>query len=149
GNLRRQVDNVAGERPRYAGDGAALRLRQFRLAEREHVDVVAGDRVVRGHAQRVARACRLDQVRRDDDDEVGFFLAVLRAAQERADHRHVADPAKLFQIGVAGVLQQPGHGEALAVAQLDRRVGTTHDKAGNLDGADLHHVGGIELAYLG
>ena len=100
-------------------------------------------------AFRIARARRLDEMRRDNDDEVGFLLLILRAAQERAEHRHVADPRKLFQVGVIDVLQQPGHGEALAVAQLDGRVGAPHDQARNRDGADLHHVGGIELTDLG
>src|SRR5689334_9332863 len=60
GDLR-QVEHVAGERRRHVGERAALPLGQVGTAEQDQVGVIAGNRVVGRHAQRIARTRRLHQ----------------------------------------------------------------------------------------
>src|SRR6185295_7456777 len=114
-DLRRTTVRVALEPPDHRG-------RQLRLAEQEEVGVVRRPRCVERRAQHVAGPRRPHEARRHDDDEVGLFLLIGRAARERAKDRHVGEPGKLTLIDRIARLQETGDREALAVAQFDRRV---------------------------
>ena len=105
------------------------------LAHQEEVDVVRRQRGVERRLEGVAGPRRAHQARRHDDGEVGFLLLIGRAAEQRAEHRHVAEPGQLLLRGRADALQQAGDHEALAVAQLDRGVGAPHDQRAARDAA--------------
>src|SRR6266545_6296443 len=123
-----QIEDVAAERPLSAGDGTHGRARALALSGQEEVGVVPRQRVVERRLDRVARTRRTYQAGRDDDGEVGLILLVGPAREQLAEHRHVAEPRHLLLVGLADVLQQPADHEALAVAQLDRGAGATHDQ---------------------
>ena len=45
--------------------------------------------------QTLAWSCRLDQVRRDDDDQIGLMLLIIHAAEQSAQNRDRSQPGKL------------------------------------------------------
>src|SRR5215470_9491972 len=46
----------------------------FRLSHQEEVGVIAGQPLVERRRQTLARSRRLDEMRRDDDDQIGLML---------------------------------------------------------------------------
>ena len=65
---------------------------------------------------------RLDEVRRDDDHELGLVADELLRAEQLAEDRDVAERRHLGDVLRIGVLQQPAEDEALAAAQFDRSL---------------------------
>src|SRR6266567_1543959 len=119
------------------------------LTEQEEIRVVRRRGVIVRRAQVLVGSSRTHQTRRDDDDQIGFFLLIRGAARERAKHRYVGKPRQLLLIGRQVVLQQPSDREALSIAQLHRGVGAAYDQRGNVDAADPDDGGRIDLADLG
>src|ERR1700741_3169550 len=120
------VEDVAdrGRTPVGAAAQPALhRHGDFRLTKQEELGIVRRLCAVERRAQHVAGPGGAHKVRRHDDDEVGFLLLKGGAARECAEHRHVANPRELLLVGGVGGLEKARDCEALAVAQLDRRVG--------------------------
>src|SRR6202035_1902975 len=71
------------------------------------------------------------------------------AAEQRAEHRDVAEPGQLILVGLAGVLQQAAEHETLAVAQFHRGRGLAHRQRRDRDAAgDGYAVSRIELAHV-
>src|SRR3546814_6845115 len=66
---------------------------------------------------------RLHQIRRDHDHQLSLVALPPVRAEQRAEHRHVAEPRRLFDCVRAAVAEQPGDDEALARAEFDRRLG--------------------------
>ncbi len=79
----------------------------------------------------------------------GLVLLIGRAAEQRAQHRHVAEPGKLLDRVLAAALEQAADHEALAVAQLDRGRSAAHDQRRDREAGDRHRMADVELADLG
>ena len=85
-------------------------------------------------------------MRRDDDDEIGLLLLIIGAAKQRAQHRHRADPRYLRNGTGVLRLQKTGNGEALTVAQFNRRTGIAHREGRNHRVLYDHRIGEIGFA---
>src|SRR5262249_53914794 len=83
----------------------------------EEIDVICRQRVVERRLDRVAQASWPDQTRRDNDREIGLVLFVLRAAEQRAEHRDIAEPGQLILGRTADILQEAADDKALAISQ--------------------------------
>ena len=140
-------------RRRRAGRGGRergrLRARDLGLAEQEEVGIVGRQRVVGRRLIDVARPRRTHQMRRHDNGEIGLVLLVGLRREQRAQHRHAAEPRQLLDLVLVVGLQQAADHEALAVAQLDRGRGAAHDQRRHRDAvAHRHRMGGVDLADL-
>ena len=102
-----------------AGDVVAKFLLLLHLTHQEKVDVVGGYVIVQWTGQPLPRHARCDEMRRDDDHQIGLLLLVGGAPEQRTEHRHRSDPGKLLDVALVYRLQQAGNCEALAVAQFD------------------------------
>src|SRR3546814_10893990 len=80
---------------------------------------------------------RLHQIRRDHDHQLSLVALPPVRAEQRAEHRHVAEPRRLFDCVRAAVAEQPGDDEALARAEFDRRLGAPRGQPRNGGAADL------------
>src|SRR4051812_12760660 len=89
------------------------------MPEEEKVGGRRGHEAVGGQLQ-VRHALRLDEVRSDDDDELGLLLAVVAAAEQGPQDRDIAEKRELPGLVAEVVREQTGDGEALAVLELDR-----------------------------
>ena len=96
-----------------------MALAHLRPAHQKEIDVVAGKAFIKRCGQPLAGSGRLDQMRSDDDDQIGLVLQVAVAAEQRAKNRHRADPRNLRAVAQVIGLQQAGYRETLTVAQLD------------------------------
>src|SRR4029077_7993707 len=142
------VEDVADRRlaaVRDALEAPLHRYRDFRLAEQEEFRIVRGARAVERRAQHVAGTGRAHEARGDDDDEIGFFLLIRRAARERAEDRHVGKPGQLLLVGRVDRLPQSRERQTLPVAQFDCRVGAAHDERRDGDRTDRDRRGRIDL----
>ncbi len=132
-----------------AGVSRASAARDFRLAEQEEVLVVRRQRVVGRRPDHVARPRRTHQMRRHDDDEIGLVLLIGLRREQRAQHRHAAEPGQLLDLVLGVGLQQTADREALAVAQFDRGRGAAHDQRRHRDRARHRHgMGGVDRAHF-
>src|SRR5665213_2730841 len=112
--LLRQVEHMAGKRQvgrrsNARGGGrepARLGARDFGLAEQEEVTVVRRQAIVSRRLDQIARARRLDQMRRHDDGEIGLVLLIGLGREQRAQNRHAAEPWQLFDLVLRVGLQQ-------------------------------------------
>ena len=68
----------------------------FRIAHQEQVDVIRLKRRIERGRQMLARTHGLHEMRGHDDDEIGLALLEVGRSEERADHRHVAEPGELI-----------------------------------------------------
>src|SRR5262249_44816116 len=73
-------------------------LAHFRLSIAEEVDGVAGQPLVHRRRQPLAGSGGLNQMRRDDDDQVGFALLIVRAAEQGTEYGHRTEPRYLAAI---------------------------------------------------
>src|ERR1700722_12716596 len=126
-------------------EGALLHLG---LAEQEEVDVVARQAPVERRRELLPRRGRLDEMRRDDDDEIGLVLLIARAREQRAEHRHRAEPGNLAAVAQVVRLQEARDREALPIAQLDGRDRVALDQRRDRGARDRYRIGEIELAHL-
>src|SRR5262247_2545740 len=67
----------------------------FRLSHQEEVGVIAGQPLIERRRQTLARSCRLDEMRRDDDDQIGLMLLIVHAAEQGSEHRNRSEPRNL------------------------------------------------------
>src|SRR5437016_4330003 len=144
----RDIEDMADRRRaavRAALEAALHRHGDFRLAEQEEFRIVRRPCAIERRAQHVARPGRTHEPRRHDDDEVGLFLLIRRAACECAEYRNVGEPGQLLLVGRIDRLQQAGDREALSVAQLHRGVGAAHDQRRDRDRSDGDRRGRIDL----
>ena len=77
---------------------------------------------------------RLDQIGRDDDDELG--LVALERSERNSAPRIGMSPSQrhLGDVLLGGVLQQAGQRKAFAAAELDRGLGAAHRQGRDRDG---------------
>src|SRR6185437_3273067 len=108
-----------GVTPLAANRNLSRRRRMAGALQQCAVDVGRADAI--GERRTELPVDRLDEVRRDDDDQLRFLALVGVRLEQRTQHRDVAQPRELHDVLLRGVLQQTGDGEALAVAELDRR----------------------------
>src|SRR5215510_10571090 len=66
--------------------------------------------------------CRLDEVRRDDDDQLAFLLHEIAAAEERAQDGKVLEAGEAVDVLADAVGDEAGQRQRSAGRQLDRRV---------------------------
>src|SRR5216683_1314764 len=90
------------------------------LTIQEDIDIVSWQPGIERGRQLLARRGWLYQMRRDDDDEVGFVLLITSAPEQRTEDRDRSKPRELREVANIFRLQQAGDGETLAIAQLDR-----------------------------
>ncbi|ERJ41196.1 hypothetical protein L810_0878 [Burkholderia sp. AU4i] len=100
--------------------GLADTATAFHVARRVHVDFVRLREAV-GRQRHVGGLQRLHQVRRDQEDQLGAILLERRAAEQRAEHRHLTHARERLQRARHVVLDQPADRERFAVAHLHRR----------------------------
>src|SRR5436309_6702162 len=65
------IEDVTDERALMPDCKSCIRGRNLGLAHEEEIDVIGGQRVVERSLDRVTRAGRPDQARRDNDREIG------------------------------------------------------------------------------
>ena len=119
------------------------------LPSRKKSTSLGGKRVVGRRLDQVARPRRPHQMRRHDDGEIGLVVLVGLRGEQRAQHRHAAEPRQLLDLVLVVALQQAADHEALAVAQLDRGRGTPHDQRRHRNAVRHRHaVIGVDLADL-
>src|SRR6266446_6529132 len=115
----RQIEDVTDEPLLVAEREPEIGRRDLWLAHQEQIDVVGRQRIVERGLDRIAWSRRTHDPRRDDDGEIGLLLLIGGAAEQRAEHRDIADPGDLVLRGRADIQKQTAEHEALAVAQLD------------------------------
>ena len=81
------------------------------------MQVRCGRQAVVGPGQVLARG-RPHHVGSDDDDELGFLLDEVAAAEQRAEHGHVLQPGKPSMFWRVIVRDQAGHRQRSARGQL-------------------------------
>src|SRR6056297_2940361 len=122
--------------------------RDLRLAVEEELALGGEHRRLERRGEVASGRDRTAQPRGDDDDEVGFVLLERGGAEQRAEDGHVADPWHLILSPQVVALQQAGDGEALAVAEFDRRARPAGGEAGELHEPGVEGGGEVDLADL-
>ena len=139
---------MPGEQPAAAQGRAERGFGDFGLAHQEEVGVISRQGIVERRLDWIVGSRWAHDPRRDNDSEVGLVLLIRRAAEQRAEHGHIAQPRELLQIGLAHGLQQAADHEALAVAQLHHRAGAPDDEGGHLKVADRYRMVRVDLAHF-
>ncbi len=127
-------------------DVVGVALAHFHLAVEEEVDIVGRQARVQRRRQHLAGCGGRDEMRRDEDDEIGLVLLVGRTAEQRAQHRHGADPGQLVDVLHVAGLQQAGDGEALSVTQLDGGAGVALGQRRDGGAGDGDRIGEVQFA---
>src|SRR5215510_2972922 len=67
----------------------------FRLPHQEEVGVVARQPLIERRRQTLSRTRRLNEMRRDDDDQIGLMLLIVHAAEQSAENWNGSQPGNL------------------------------------------------------
>ena len=101
-----------------------------------------------GPGERRARD-RLDEIGRDDDDELGLVALEVAAAEERAENRQLLQAGEAADRLTHAVLEQAAEDHRAAGGQLERRFGAAHLEAGNRDAGETGGAFRRKLRDLG
>ncbi|MNY38941.1 hypothetical protein D3C86_1736000 [compost metagenome] len=91
----------------------------------------------------------MNQVRRDDHQQLAFFAVDRGVAEKRAKNRDVAQSRKLADLRRVLRADQTADHEALAVGQRDAGVGAANGEGRDGGAADGHAIVVIELTDFG
>ena len=103
----------------------------------------AGQRRQRRHLVGLERA---HQTRRNQHHQLGAFRSVGLALEQVADDRELAEERDGRGVFLRQVVEQPGDGERLAIAQLDVGLGASRRERGNPEALQRDAVGEVERA---
>src|SRR2546423_6270866 len=137
GRGRRRRGRAAAAR---AGRVAVVALYAFALrldAERR----AALQPVNAAHGGQVVAIDRFDELRRDDEHQLGLLLLERLRVEERAEHRDVADEGNLRERARLPIVEEAGERERLPVAQLDARLRAPGLQSRNQEAVALDAVG--------
>src|SRR5215475_368484 len=129
---------------------ACLFSRDLGFSKQKEIDVIRRQRVICRHFDLIPRPGRTDEMRRDNDGEVGFVLLIGLAGEQHTQNRHAAEPRQLINRVLIVGLQQSADDEALPIPQFNgcRSAADDQRRHGNAV-AHRDSMRGIDLAYLG
>src|SRR5262249_27830528 len=130
-----------------AGDVIPEALPLLHLTHQEKIHVIARNGAIERTGQLLPRQGRSDEMGRDDDHQVCVRRHECLAAEQRAEHRHRADPGKLRDVAPMVSLQKAGNRETLAVTQLDRGARLAFVDRRDVEAGYGHGLRKVELAH--